>query len=116
MRFLIGFGDWLGVRPVVTLQEHISFMTVMMLVFGLIFQTPMVVLVLAKMGLVTVRTLNNYRRHVIVVIVILAAVRNPARRGRPNPPGRADVPAVRAGGAAGVCLRGQEKADGSTVG
>ncbi len=77
LRFLIGFSDWLGVRPVVTLQEHIAFMTVMMLVFGLTFQTPMVVLVLAKMHLVTVRTLNKYHRHVIVVVVILAAVLTP---------------------------------------
>jgi sec-independent protein translocase protein TatC len=77
MRFLIGFGTWLGVKPVITLQEHISFITTMMLVFGLMFQTPMVVLVLAKMGLVSVRTLNKYRRHVIVAIVILAAVATP---------------------------------------
>ena len=77
LRFLIGFAGWLDVRPVVTLQEHIGFMTVMMLVFGVTFQTPMVVLVLAKMRLVTIRTLNRYHRHVIVVIVILAAVLTP---------------------------------------
>lgn len=77
LRFLIGFAGWLGVRPVVTLQEHIGFMTMMMLVFGLTFQTPMAVLVLAKMGLVTMRTLNKYRRHVIVVIVIVAAIATP---------------------------------------
>ena len=77
LRFLLGFSTWLGVRPVVTLQEHISFVTTMMLVFGLMFQTPMVVLVLAKMHLVTVRTLSKYRRHVIVAILILAAVATP---------------------------------------
>ncbi|MCJ7543303.1 MAG: twin-arginine translocase subunit TatC [Phycisphaerae bacterium] len=77
LRFLIGFSGWLGVRPVVTLQEHVGFMTVMMLVFGLTFQTPMVVLVLAKMGLLTIRMLNKYRRHVIVVITIVAAVVTP---------------------------------------
>jgi len=77
LRFLLGFSTWLGVRPVVTLQEHISFVTTMMLVFGLAFQTPMVILVLAKMGLITVRTLSKYRRHVIVAILILAAVATP---------------------------------------
>ncbi len=77
LRFLIGFSGWLGVRPIITLNEHIKFVTVMMLIFALTFQTPMVVLVLAKMRLVSMRTLNKYRRHVIVAIVILAAMATP---------------------------------------
>ena len=73
LRFFIGFNKYLGVQPVITLQSHVSLMTSLMLVFGLAFQTPLVVVVLAKMGLVTMGTLNHYRRHVIVSILILAA-------------------------------------------
>jgi sec-independent protein translocase protein TatC len=78
LRFLIGFGNWLGVRPIVTLEEHIRLMTMMMLVCGAAFQTPLVVLILAKMGLVTLTSLNHYRRHVIVAILIIAALATPS--------------------------------------
>ncbi len=74
MRFFIAFNEWLGVRPVIMLRDHIRFITHLMLMFGLAFQTPIVVLLLAKMGLVTVKTLNHYRRHVIVGVLILAAL------------------------------------------
>jgi len=63
----------MGVKPMITLQKHITFMTNMMLVFGICFQMPIAVLLLGKMGLVTVKTLNRYRKHVIVAILIIAA-------------------------------------------
>lgn len=72
--FFLGFSRWLGTRPNITLENHIAFMTRMMVVFGLGFQTPLVVLVLAKIGLVSTRTLNRYRKHVIVAMLILAAL------------------------------------------
>ncbi len=77
-KFLIGFFFWfsyekLGVTPQITLKNHITFMTNMMLVFGLCFQMPIAVFLLGKMGLVSTRTLNRYRKYVIVVIFIIAA-------------------------------------------
>jgi len=74
LSFFLGFGSWLGLKPIIRFQSHVSFMTNMMVVFGLGFQTPLLVLILGKMGLVTPRTLGKYRKHVIVAIVILAAV------------------------------------------
>jgi sec-independent protein translocase protein TatC len=68
------FNDWMGVEPMVTLDSHVTFMTNMMLVFGFCFQMPIAVLILGKMGLVTVKTLGRFRRHIIVAILILAAV------------------------------------------
>jgi sec-independent protein translocase protein TatC len=74
LRFFYLFNrDIMGVAPMVTLENHVTFMTNMMLVFGLCFQTPVAVLLLGKMGLVTVKTLNRYRKHVIVIILIIAA-------------------------------------------
>ena len=71
--FFIGLTRWLGMIPMITFENHISFMTGLMVVFGLGFQTPLVTLLLGKLGLVTVRTLNHYRRHVIVGMFIFAA-------------------------------------------
>jgi len=75
--YLISVSLWLGLRPIITLQSHISFMVSLALVMGLGFQTPLVILLLAKLGLVSAGTLNHYRRHVIVAILILAAVLTP---------------------------------------
>jgi sec-independent protein translocase protein TatC len=74
IRFLVHFDIWLRVRPFITLQTLVGFMAQMMLVFGLAFQTPLVVLVLAKAGLVSMRTLRRYRRHAIVLVLAFAAV------------------------------------------
>lgn len=74
IKFLIGFDRWLDLDPVVTLQSQIGFMTDMVLAFGLAFQTPLAILLLAKVGLVSMKTLRKYRRHAIVAIAAFAAV------------------------------------------
>ncbi len=74
LAFFVGFGSWMGVTPAITLSSHVRFMTRLMLVFGLGFQTPLVVLVLARVGLVTPRQLAHYRRHVIVGLLVFAAL------------------------------------------
>jgi sec-independent protein translocase protein TatC len=61
-------------KAVITLQSYIGLVTEMVIVFGLAFQTPLVVLVLAKIGLVTMGSLRRFRRHVIVAIAAFSAV------------------------------------------
>jgi len=75
LKFLLYFDDKVfDLNIVITLQSQVSFMAEMMIVFGLAFQTPLVILVLAKIGLVSMRTLRDYRRHAIVIILAFAAV------------------------------------------
>lgn len=77
LSFFIRINDWLGLASVVTFVNHVDLMLTMALVFALAFQTPLVILLLGKMGVVTTKSLRRYRRHVIVVILILAAVFTP---------------------------------------
>jgi sec-independent protein translocase protein TatC len=42
------------------------------------FQLPMVILVLAKGGLVTAAFLKTYRRHAVLVIVVISAILTPS--------------------------------------
>ena len=74
LRFLVGFNRWLGLRHVIMLDDYIDFITKMMLVFGLGFQLPLAVLVVSWVGLVQLRQLNHYRRHVLAAVVIFTAV------------------------------------------
>ena len=50
LRFLLEFNAWLGVTPLLTLSDWISFATILPLVFGLCFQTPLVMLFLSMIG------------------------------------------------------------------
>ena len=74
MRFFLSFNQSLGIETRLTLDNHISMMLGMMLAFGLGFQLPLVVALLGMMGLVTPKILSKYRRHVIVILLIFAAV------------------------------------------
>jgi sec-independent protein translocase protein TatC len=49
----------------------------MVLTFGVSFELPIVVLALAALGIVTPQFLSKYRRHAIVLIVIIGAFLTP---------------------------------------
>jgi sec-independent protein translocase protein TatC len=77
IKFFIGFGDGMGIKPIIMLDDYVSFMTNLLLAFGVVFQVPLVVLVLARVGLVEMKTLRHYSRHVIVAMAVVAAVLAP---------------------------------------
>ena len=59
------------------ISEYVSFFGKLMLGFGIAFEMPVVTYFLAKLGLVTDRTLKDFSRYAIVVIFILAAILTP---------------------------------------
>lgn len=77
LKFFLTFGDLLGVASNWTLQRYISFVTVLMLVFGLGFQTPIAIFILARTGLVSLEALRGARKYVLLVVFIVAAVATP---------------------------------------
>jgi len=78
LRWMFGISAWLGI-PVefVRVNDYVTLILKLLLIFGLSFEFPVVVLALAKLGLVDVRFLAGKRRHVIVVLLFLAAVVTP---------------------------------------
>jgi sec-independent protein translocase protein TatC len=61
----------------ITLGSYISLVRSSSLASGLIFELPIVMYFLTKMGLITPEFLKKYRKHALVVVLILAAIITP---------------------------------------
>ncbi|MCS6834094.1 MAG: twin-arginine translocase subunit TatC, partial [Flammeovirgaceae bacterium] len=59
------------------ITSYVSTLATLVLACGLMFQLPMVVYFLSKIGILTPSFMREYRRHAIVVILIIAAVITP---------------------------------------
>ena len=77
LRFLLEFNVWLGVTPMLRLNDWMGFATILPLVFGLCFQTPLVMLFLSIIGVFTAADYRAKRRLAILVIVIVAPIVTP---------------------------------------
>ncbi|HUV41669.1 MAG TPA: twin-arginine translocase subunit TatC [Sedimentisphaerales bacterium] len=77
LRFFIKFGDVLSLQRTWTLQYYVSFITHLMLVFGLAFQTPTAIFFLNRTGLVSLKAFARSRKYVLLGIVIVAAIVTP---------------------------------------
>ena len=76
LRFLAGIqSDYLVAAWTAT--DYMSFVTRLLLAFGVLFELPIVVLVLSSFGLVTPKFLREKRRHAFVIITILASLLSP---------------------------------------
>lgn len=65
------------VNNIIALNSFITTVTMTTLSGGIVFQLPVVVYFLAKIGLVTPQSLKRYRKHAIVAVLILSAVITP---------------------------------------
>jgi sec-independent protein translocase protein TatC len=59
------------------IEAYLSFVLTMFIAFGLAFEVPIVVIVLARMGLVSVQKLKDFRGYFVVLAFIIAAVVTP---------------------------------------
>jgi sec-independent protein translocase protein TatC len=76
--FLVKFNQRvLGVSSNFTFANYISFVTMLMLVFGVAFQTPIAIFFLNKTGLVSIESLCRSRKFVLLGIFVVAAMATP---------------------------------------
>ena len=75
-QFLIGTAGP-DIRPVLMMDQQLGLVMMMLLAFAIIFELPMVLTLLAMMGVVDYKFLSKYRRHAIIVNVIVAAIVTP---------------------------------------
>lgn len=77
LAFFLKFGEVINVTANWTFQKYVSFITVLMLVFGIAFQTPIAILFLNKTGLIPLSALRKSRRYVLLGVFVVAAIATP---------------------------------------
>jgi sec-independent protein translocase protein TatC len=75
-KFFISFATDL-IKPMPKLKEYLSFCSLLLLTFGMVFELPLFILFLTKLGVVDAKTLSRNRRYVILGIFIVAAILTP---------------------------------------
>ena len=76
LRYLKGFGANIA-EAQWTIDSYIAFVLTFLLGMGLVFETPLVMFMAAKVGLMSTRKYISYWRHAVVVIFVVAAVVTP---------------------------------------
>ena len=76
LKFLVGMQTQV-LRPMISIDSYVSFLSGMLLAFGVAFNVPVLILVLVFAGVLSSAFLNRYQRHAILLIFIAAAVLTP---------------------------------------
>ena len=77
LKAFIKYSAWLDIKPQWTVSSYVSFVTQFMLSAGLIFEVPLVILILVRLGVISASTVAKSRKIMIAVAVILAAILAP---------------------------------------
>ena len=79
LRFLIqfSFSGEVAVSPSISIQSYVSFLLTVFVIFGLVFELPVVSVLLTGLGLVRAEWLVKGRKVMVVVIFLLAAIITP---------------------------------------
>jgi sec-independent protein translocase protein TatC len=75
---LLGFYKWIDVDPDLRLNEWLSFALLMPLVFGISFQTPLLMMFLNKVGIVTYETHKRTWRYAMFGLAVGTALLCPS--------------------------------------
>jgi len=76
IKFLLGFGS-AELQPVISVGKFVNFTTLFILAFGVIFELPIFMVFLAKVGVCTRAFFERSRRYAMLLIAIVAALLTP---------------------------------------
>lgn len=65
------------VENMISLQSYISTLLMMCLAMGIVFEIPILSWLFAKLGFISADFMRRYRRHAVVIILIVAAIITP---------------------------------------
>lgn len=76
-RFLGTYSVSNNIHSTITLDSYIETFTTLTFVMGIVFQLPIIIFLLAKIGFVSSTLLAKYRKHALIVIMLVAAIITP---------------------------------------
>jgi len=76
IKFLLGFGS-AELKPVISIGRFVNFVTIFVLAFGMIFELPVFMVFLAKVGVFKRQFFEKNRRYALLLIAILSALLTP---------------------------------------
>jgi sec-independent protein translocase protein TatC len=77
VRFMQNLAERLGIHQVIGINEYFEFLLHLILPFGIVFQLPVVVMFLTRLGLITPMLLSKVRKYAYLALLILAAAITP---------------------------------------
>ena len=75
-KFFMSFSD-VYIQPMITMREGLSFAIRLLLAFGVVFELPLVIFFLARLGIVTSKGLRKQRKYAILIAFVLSAMLTP---------------------------------------
>lgn len=77
LRFLETYSVTDKVHTMITLDSYISTFVSLTLLLGIVFQLPVIAFILAKMGILNASRMSKYRKHALIIIMLIAAIITP---------------------------------------
>ena len=75
-KFFLGFASE-TIKPLPSMREYLSFSAKLLLAFGLVFELPLIITFLAKLGLVSVEFLKKNRKYALILFFAGSAILTP---------------------------------------
>ncbi|MCC7300643.1 MAG: twin-arginine translocase subunit TatC [Verrucomicrobia bacterium] len=77
IKIMFYFNNYLGTTANWKIDTYLSFVMQLLIGFGLIFELPLILLLLGHLGVISTAQMRKYRRHVIIAILIIAMALTP---------------------------------------
>jgi sec-independent protein translocase protein TatC len=76
LKFLMDMGAQIG-TPIITVTDYISMLMLLLFGFGLVFETPLLIVLLAMLDILDIDMLRSSRKFVFILILVVSAIMTP---------------------------------------
>jgi sec-independent protein translocase protein TatC len=77
VQFMMNISEQLGAQEMYSMVQYFSFLFKLIIPFGFIFQIPLLVLFLTKLGIISPSQLRKVRKYAYLVLIIIAGILTP---------------------------------------
>jgi sec-independent protein translocase protein TatC len=77
LHFFVGYQQYANIELMPKIGEYIDLVMKLVFAFGLCFEMPVILTLLAKVGIVTSQGLREKRRYAIIIVTVVAAIFTP---------------------------------------